>query len=91
VADETLSAAVTPSARSLFHADRLLGPHGVVGGAYRLLALRLVAMNADKVAPKIMLAAERTAAGAVGTDVRLEPVGVVCGHVCFEIVRSGEC
>lgn len=40
--------------------------------------------------PQVMLPTEGSAASAVGTDMRLETVGVMSGHVCLEIVCTGE-
>ncbi len=90
MSDEALAAAVTPPARALFHTDGLLRPRGVVGRAYRVFALRLVTVNADKMAPEIVLSTERTATGAMGADVGLQSVGVVRRHVCFKVVSASE-
>ncbi len=47
-------------------------------------------MDASKVAAKIVLATERPGAVPMGTDVWLEPVGVMGSHVRFQVERPGE-
>jgi len=58
LADKALSAAVAPSAHPLFDADGLFGPRRVVRGTNRVLALRLVAVDANKMTTEVVLATE---------------------------------
>jgi hypothetical protein len=51
----------------------------------------LVLVNRYKMATKIMLPRERTATATMVADVRFEAIGVVGGHMSFEIEGSGEC
>lgn len=51
---------------------------------------RLVAMDRDDVTTEIVLPGEGTATRAVGTDVWLETVGIMSGHVSFEVVGPGK-
>jgi hypothetical protein len=51
----------------------------------------LVLVNRYKMATKIMLSRKGTATASVVADVRLETIGVVGGHMSFEIECSGEC
>jgi len=62
----------------------------MVGGANGFLALGLITMNADEMSTQVVLATERAATGTVRADMGFQPVGVVRGHVCFEIVRTSE-
>ena len=39
---------------------------------------------------QVVLAAEGPATRGVGADMRLQPVGVMGGHVRFEVIRTGE-
>jgi hypothetical protein len=47
-------------------------------------------MNTDEVTAQIVLAAERSPAGAVGAHVWFQPVGVMRRHVRLEIIGAGE-
>jgi len=47
-------------------------------------------MDADEVTTQVVLAAEGPTTRTMWADVRLEPVGVVGSHVCFEIVGPSE-
>lgn len=47
-------------------------------------------MDTSKVAAKIVLATERPGAVPMGTDVWLEPIGVMCSHMRFQVERPGE-
>ena len=51
----------------------------------------LVLVNRYEMATKIMLSREGTATASMVADMRLEAIGVVGGHMSFEIECSGEC
>jgi hypothetical protein len=47
-------------------------------------------MDASKVAAKIVLATERPGTVPMGTDVWLEPIGIMGSHVRFQVERPGK-
>jgi hypothetical protein len=51
----------------------------------------LVLVNRYEMATEIMLSREGTATAGMVADVRLETIGVVGGHMGFEVECSGEC
>jgi hypothetical protein len=81
-ANPALATVVTPDPISPLDTNHLLY-RGTRSGSF-------VAVNADKVAPQIMLAAERPSTSAVRADVRLQTVGVMGRLVGLEIISAGK-
>jgi len=50
----------------------------------------LVAMNADEMTTKVVLATERATARTLGAAMGLEPVGIMSAHVCLQVVCTSE-
>jgi hypothetical protein len=80
-ADPTLATGLAPAAWATANTDRL--PSGVVGSHF-------IPVDADEMPSQVVLAAEGPVTRGVGADMRLQPVGVMGGHVRLEVIRTGE-
>jgi len=50
----------------------------------------VIPVDANKVSPQIVLAAEGPCTGVMGADMRFQPVGVVGRHVSFEVIGTSK-
>jgi hypothetical protein len=78
------AAGIAPVAHTPLDADGALRLSHEAGGN------GLIAMNADEMTTKIMLATERTTTRALGADMGLEPVGIMGTHMRFQVVCTSE-
>ena len=79
-ADPTLATGLAPAARTTANTDRL--PSGV--------GRQFIPVDADEMPSQVVLAAEGPVTRGVGADMRLQPVGVMGGHVRLEVICTSE-
>jgi len=83
--DVAFATRIAPAAAPTFNANRFF-TSGKKGGANSFIAV-----NANKMATKVMLATERAPARSLGAYVGLEPIWVMGGHVRLQIVSPSKC